>query len=634
MIEACNFIVNTMAFVLSMCLIVTMKINLTPSSRRTTMLFKMCCNTQVLALFSIAAFVTNRTANSAVLIYISNIIFSLSLAVQIYLLSLYLLSLSYTNYIKECCSSLLHITITVSFISVCLIYFTTPLTKLLFYVDERNQFIRGPLYNILYLYCGILLFTSIIKLITNKQNISPRNTYLLLFLFTLETFIVVLQFINKDLQILAIASALANLFFFFMNHSYPYVKNTGCFGIEVFNSELTKLFERKKNFFIITVVINNYINLINHYGEGSNDLNLEISKILNIFNWKEIDLEAFYISDSRISFLYKRNNQDKSEKITKEINTYIKNIKNFNFEYKITVLKCPEYADKLWKIKKMQDIMEKKCAQNYYYFCSAANKEQFNRDEIITNELKTLENHSDDLLIYGQPIKETKNNEFTHAEILTRLNSVNFGIVFPDTYIPLAEKYSCIHKLSLILFEKVCSQINKLLQSNIKFNGFSINFASIELEDPAFAEEIIEIIERHKIPFNKIIIEITESTSIRYVNNVKNSVNILKNKGISFYLDDFGTGYSNLERILSLSFDVIKFDRSIIQKASENKKDFILLKSLVNTCKGVGLKILFEGIETDKEEKMAMDLDVDYLQGYKYSKPIQIDDVTSFFIDK
>ena len=98
----------------------------------------------------------------------------------------------------------------------------------------------------------------------------------------------------------------------------------------------------------------------------------------------------------------------------------------------------------------------------------------------------------------------------------------------------------------------------------------------------------------------------------------------LKDRGIKFYLDDFGTGYSNMERILELPFDIIKFDKSLVTATNANERSAVVVRSLASMFAGLDYSVLYEGVETDGDEQRCVDMSATYLQGYKYSHPIPV----------
>ena len=151
------------------------------------------------------------------------------------------------------------------------------------------------------------------------------------------------------------------------------------------------------------------------------------------------------------------------------------------------------------------------------------------------------------------------------------------------------------------------------------------------MRDDNFISDIEQVISDSGIPKEKIAIEITESQNDDDFRIVKAKVDKLKEMGLKIYLDDFGTGYSNMERIMELPFDIIKFDRSLVLASSSDNRSEKMVGSLAEMFSGLNYSVLFEGIETDADEKRCTEQSASYLQGYKYSKPIPIMDLKKFF---
>ena len=101
--------------------------------------------------------------------------------------------------------------------------------------------------------------------------------------------------------------------------------------------------------------------------------------------------------------------------------------------------------------------------------------------------------------------------------------------------------------------------------------------------------------------------------------------------GIKFYLDDFGTGYSNMERILELPFDIIKFDRSLVAASDGNERYEKMIDSLAKMFSELKYSVLYEGVETEGDEERCKAMAAKYLQGYKYSRPIPISELRNYF---
>ena len=115
---------------------------------------------------------------------------------------------------------------------------------------------------------------------------------------------------------------------------------------------------------------------------------------------------------------------------------------------------------------------------------------------------------------------------------------------------------------------------------------------------------------------------------------MKSRINELKCFGIKFYLDDFGTGYSNLERIMELPFDIIKFDRSLVIASGDSRKSEKMVGNLAHMFSDMDYSVLYEGVENDMDEERCINMSAVYLQGYKYSRPIPMEQLSEFFEKK
>ena len=133
------------------------------------------------------------------------------------------------------------------------------------------------------------------------------------------------------------------------------------------------------------------------------------------------------------------------------------------------------------------------------------------------------------------------------------------------------------------------------------------------------------IIGDNMIPGEKVAIELTESGSEADFMIMKEKIEELRGQGIQFYLDDFGTGYSNMERIMELPFDIIKFDRTMVLASGEDKRSEKIVESLAHMFTDMDYKVLYEGIEDDHDEQRCTQMGAAFLQGYKYSRPVPIE---------
>lgn len=245
------------------------------------------------------------------------------------------------------------------------------------------------------------------------------------------------------------------------------------------------------------------------------------------------------------------------------------------------------------------------------------------------NEKKDL--FDERVLVFCQPVYNLRTQKFDTAEALMRLKLEQTGMVFPDIFIPIAENHNYIHQLSLVILAKTCREVKRMLDEGYDIARVSVNFSILDVREPLFCENVKKIVQQCKLPFDKIAIEITESQNESDFNVIKEKIFELKKSGITFYLDDFGTGYSNFERIMELPFDIIKFDRSLVIASGNNAKSETMVTYLAHMFTDMNYSVLYEGIENEKDENLCASMYARYLQGYKYSKPIPIEQLSDFF---
>lgn len=325
-----------------------------------------------------------------------------------------------------------------------------------------------------------------------------------------------------------------------------------------------------------------------------------------------------------------------ADKIAQDMiqNDFKRHFETYKLPYKIVMFNHLDFCENLEQFYELFNFFAEPMELNNFRSCDTADYKSFHDMKYLLAQLKDIAENGflDDkrVLVYCQPIRNVNAGNYDTAEALMRLNLKDTGMVYPNRFIPLAEKNGYIHKLSMIILNKTCRAIREFQDEGYQLSRVSVNLSISELSNKNFMEEFRQIVERNGVDFHTIAVELTESRNDTEYELVLDRVMQFKSLGVCTYLDDFGTGYSNFDRILSLKLDVVKFDRSLLLMANKDENSQFILNYFSTAFKKLGYKVLYEGVETDEQETICVNSHADYLQGFKFSKPIPIEELKNF----
>ena len=246
---------------------------------------------------------------------------------------------------------------------------------------------------------------------------------------------------------------------------------------------------------------------------------------------------------------------------------------------------------------------------------------------ILQNELR-IAIEKEQFELYYQPIVHINSDKITSCEALIRWNHPTRGLIYPDSFIPHAEKNGLIIPLGKWVMQRACRDYQELKEYIV---NIAINISSKQFNQQEFIKDILEITQKHNINPNNIKLELTESVALDNQSETIDKMKILKSHGFIIAMDDFGTGYSSLSYLKNLPFDFIKIDRHFIKNILNNESDASLVKTIVAISKQFKFFVVAEGVETQEQAALLKSLECDYIQGYVISKPVPIDEFKKLF---
>lgn len=228
----------------------------------------------------------------------------------------------------------------------------------------------------------------------------------------------------------------------------------------------------------------------------------------------------------------------------------------------------------------------------------------------------------DRLEVFYQPIYSIRKQKFVSAEALARIRCEDGSIIPPGAFIPIAEETGLISEVGEIIFDKTCHFFKEQGLNRYGVKYVETNVSVIQCSNETLADAYISIMEKHQLSPDCINLEITESASIDVRKALLDNMQRLLDFGVSFSLDDFGNGQSNLNYIVDMPVQIVKFDRDMTQAYFENEKAKFILRATMNMIHDMKLKIVSEGVETKEQFEALKELGIDYIQGYYFSKPL------------
>ena len=243
-------------------------------------------------------------------------------------------------------------------------------------------------------------------------------------------------------------------------------------------------------------------------------------------------------------------------------------------------------------------------------------KNQLTQVENIKNALD-----EDRFELYCQSIEPLSDNE-THYEILVRMIDEDGEIVFPDDFIPVAERYNLMNMVDRWVIKHTFELLSKEEYRDISANyKWGINLSGMTISDPDFHDFVSECLHEYEFEPTNLYFEITETAAIKNFQNCISFMNKIHSLGVQFALDDFGSGLSSFSYLKNLSIDYLKIDGSLIKDIVSSRLDQVMVSSIAGIAKELNVKTIAEYVENESILHVLMKMDIDFAQGYEIMKP-------------
>jgi EAL domain-containing protein (putative c-di-GMP-specific phosphodiesterase class I) len=215
-------------------------------------------------------------------------------------------------------------------------------------------------------------------------------------------------------------------------------------------------------------------------------------------------------------------------------------------------------------------------------------------------------------------------------EALIRWNHPQLGLIYPDSFISIAEETGLIIPITRLVLQEACSDLKSWQEQiqHLQKLTMNINISSKHFLLPSLLDDLKDVLDNMDLPPDHLKLEITETALMEDVEETVRHVNRLRDYGLQIVIDDFGTGYSSLSYLQRLPIDTLKVDRSFvsrIQNTPDGNRNIV--EAIISLAHRLDMIVVAEGVETLEQYTILLNMKCQFGQGYLFSKPIPKHDV-------
>jgi len=229
---------------------------------------------------------------------------------------------------------------------------------------------------------------------------------------------------------------------------------------------------------------------------------------------------------------------------------------------------------------------------------------------------------NDELFVEYQPLIDLQQNRPPELETLLRWRHPQRGLLSPAKFIPIAEHYGLMESLGEYVLRSVCRQLRDWHADMVPLVPVAINVSPRQFDGGRLSQLVERTTAEFGVDPSLLHIEITESALMQHSGNVIETLHRLRALGVRISVDDFGTGYSSLSYLKNLPIDCLKIDRSFIHDMTRDPRDVALVRGIIGIAKSLSMRVVAEGVETQRQAEMLRALGCELAQGYYFHRPM------------
>ena len=503
----------------------------------------------------------------------------------------------------------------------------------IFAVSDEGKYSYGPFYNVIYICAFFYIIMSFLVIYTFRKQRKPRTVLAISAVnFTmLVGYIVRIIFPQYLVMNLFCLTAIIIIYLSFENPTI-YLSGKGkSFNKKALYNVLEETGE-KESPLVLGFILHNYNEMREIYGGAQMDKGVEM--IDDFLAKKYPKLLRFYLRDGRFVLVGKDNSL--LESIREEIKTrftqpwYGDEDVDLYLEVGFAQLDHGLHVEKSDLIVRtiLEGLREAESLDNSCVTIGTDTIKQIERNTYVKQSVEHAV-ESNQVELYFQPLMDATTHKIVGAEALARIRDMNGSIIPPGEFIPIAETNGKINHLGQQMFEHACKFISTHNLDEAGISWINVNLSPIQFLRSDLNSRFMAILEKYKVPAEKIHLEITEESMIDYA-LLQKQIQSMRRSGFQFVLDDYGCGYSNVSRLKRCPFINVKLDMEIVLDYFRDRDK--ILPTLVQTFKEMNFTVTAEGVETLEIAEAMRDIGCNFLQGFYFSKPLPAEEFAKKYL--
>jgi diguanylate cyclase (GGDEF)-like protein len=240
----------------------------------------------------------------------------------------------------------------------------------------------------------------------------------------------------------------------------------------------------------------------------------------------------------------------------------------------------------------------------------------------IVAELQAALAEQDQLTVVILPTVDLPTGVPIGVEALIRWHHPRRGLLVPKDFVRAVEASDLLGQFTRYVLDKALAAAAELAKADLKL-PVSVNLSPRSLLDPQLPGDLAELLARHDVPADHLVLEITETVVLSPLHVTDQVLHSLRSLGVRFAVDDFGTGYSSLTFLTRIAVDELKVDRTFVARMGESKEAAAIVRAIIDLGQRLGIRVTAEGVETPEQRVALVRLGCEAGQGFYFSRPVE-----------